>query len=211
MPEKALRYQDLVIRDGKFVGQFEEMYHEFEDPWHQSESDHNALSVSRNIALVNMRKLGIGSVVEFGCGLGYYTDFIRRCLGIRVLGVDISPTAISKARTRFPDAQFVVDDVSNLRAYKDFDSILFAEITWYLLDRLQRVFEEMLIHASGKYFVHNLVFYKNDTQKYGREFFTNVEQFIDFCPFRLLSKAEYTSSDPAATIETSTVFRIQPK
>ena len=28
-----LKYQDLVIKDGKFVGKFEEMYQKFSDPW----------------------------------------------------------------------------------------------------------------------------------------------------------------------------------
>lgn len=32
------RYQDYVIRDGKFVGKFEEMYQKFDDPWHQNEN-----------------------------------------------------------------------------------------------------------------------------------------------------------------------------
>ena len=28
-----MKYQDLVIKDGKFVGKFEEMYQKFSDPW----------------------------------------------------------------------------------------------------------------------------------------------------------------------------------
>ena len=32
------RYQDYVIKDGKFIGKFEEMYQKFDDPWHQSEN-----------------------------------------------------------------------------------------------------------------------------------------------------------------------------
>ena len=31
-----LKYQDLVIKDGKFVGEFEKMYQEFDDPWNQT-------------------------------------------------------------------------------------------------------------------------------------------------------------------------------
>lgn len=100
------RYQDLVIKDGKLIGHFDEMYKSFDDPWHQSEPGHNALSASRNIAMLNMAKYGVRSVVEFGCGLGYYTDLLRRSLGLRVVGVDISSTAIDKARQRFPDSMF---------------------------------------------------------------------------------------------------------
>ena len=28
-----MKYQDLVIKDGKFIGKFEEMYQKFSDPW----------------------------------------------------------------------------------------------------------------------------------------------------------------------------------
>ena len=28
------RYQDFVIKDGKFIGDFEGLYNNFEDPWH---------------------------------------------------------------------------------------------------------------------------------------------------------------------------------
>ena len=35
-----MKYQDLVIKDGKFVGEFEKMYQEFSDPWNQSEEVH---------------------------------------------------------------------------------------------------------------------------------------------------------------------------
>ena len=31
--KKIPNYQDLVIKDGKFVGKFEEMYQKFSDPW----------------------------------------------------------------------------------------------------------------------------------------------------------------------------------
>ena len=37
------RYQDYVIKDGKFIGKFEEMYQKFEDPRHQMELEFNVL------------------------------------------------------------------------------------------------------------------------------------------------------------------------
>ena len=30
-----MRYQDFVIKDGKFIGEFEKMYQNFDDPWNQ--------------------------------------------------------------------------------------------------------------------------------------------------------------------------------
>jgi len=62
------KYQDFVIKNGVFIGKFEEMYQRFPDPWLQESEQHNVNSYSRNIAIINLRLFKIGSVVEFGCG-----------------------------------------------------------------------------------------------------------------------------------------------
>lgn len=69
----------------------------------------------------------------------------------------------------------------------------------------------MLSACRGKYFIHNLVFYKGDRQRHGREFFTNLDSFLDFCPFRLLEADVSTNSAPESTIETCTLFQNDPK
>ena len=28
-----MKYKDFIIKDGKFIGKFEEMYKKFDDPW----------------------------------------------------------------------------------------------------------------------------------------------------------------------------------
>jgi hypothetical protein len=33
MKQRGLKYSDFVIRNGRFVGKFEEMYQKFSDPW----------------------------------------------------------------------------------------------------------------------------------------------------------------------------------
>jgi SAM-dependent methyltransferase len=48
-------------------------------------------------------------VVELGCSLGYLTAYFILA-GYKVLGVDISPTAIDKARSYFGDCFAVLDD-----------------------------------------------------------------------------------------------------
>ena len=51
-----------------------------------------------------------------------------------------------------------------------------------------------------------LVFYKGK-QRYGNNYFTNLKEFLDFCPFRLLTKVEINNND-FETIETSSIFII---
>ena len=130
---------------------------------------------------------------------------------MRVTGVDISQVAIETARKRFPEIEFVNDDVKNIRKYSSRDAVLFAEITWYVLDQLPKLFDEILDRFEGKYFLHNLTFYKGGAQRYGREHFTNLEEFVLACPFRLIEWSVATQADEDSTIETSSVFMIKKK
>ncbi|NLW91142.1 MAG: methyltransferase domain-containing protein [Syntrophomonadaceae bacterium] len=183
------------------------MYQNFDDPWHQSEEQNNQYSYSRLISLLNIKRFGINSVVEFGCGLGYYTKMISDIGSVSVRGIDISETAISKAKTNFPHLDFAVDQVQNIDNYKDYDAVLFAEIVWYILDDINLIFEKMSKNMKGKYFLNNLVFYKGH-QQYGREYFTSLKEFIDFVPFTLIGHSEATTVD-SDTVETSSIFLIE--
>lgn len=199
-------YHDYVIKDGQFIGRFEDMYRQFDNPWMQ---DRQPNPYSRQAGILHLQRFGIRSVLECGCGLGFYSDWIHRQTGIVPVGIDISPTAVEKAQQQFPHLDFRVDTVENLRQYRDCEAILFAEITWYLLPQLPALFEEMRQHFAGKYFLHNLVFYKG-TQRYGTEYFTSLREFIDYVPFPLLAYCEASTAEDS-TIETSCIFRIEPK
>jgi SAM-dependent methyltransferase len=205
------RYQDYVIRDGEFIGEFESMYQRFEDPWHQSAAEHNVLSQARNAVILKIRKYDIRSVVEFGSGLGCFTEMIRDQTGAKVLGVDISETAVTTARSRFPKCEFAIDQISNLQAYRDYDAVLFAEITWYILPVLSQVFTNLMTYFAGKFFLHNLTFYRPGIQQYGREYFTDLDGFVAYCPFQLLEWMSASSTAADSTIETSSLFNISAK
>ena len=71
---------------------------------------------------------------------------------------------------------------------------------------LDEIFKKMSIKLKGKYFIHNLVFYKGQ-QKYGNDYFKNLDEFIDFCPFELIAKVEIDIKN-TNTIETSSIFKI---
>ena len=58
----------------------------------------------------------------------------------------------------------------------------------------------------SKYFIHNLVFYKGQ-QEYGLDYFSNLEEFIEFCPFKILGKT-YSEFEENDCSETSTIFQI---
>jgi len=83
------RYQDYVIKDGKFIGDFKKMYQLFDDPWHQS-NDGYFDDLSRQIVVYFINKYKIKNCVEFGCGLGKTMNFIQSNSNIKMLGIDIS-------------------------------------------------------------------------------------------------------------------------
>src|SRR5688572_16074106 len=103
MPEKKETYHDYVISDGKFVGKFDEMYAKFSDPWTQSTQPNK---YSRMAGIIHMKNFGIRSVLECGCGLGYYSEWIRKETGIIPKSLDLSEEAIKKAKTQFPHLDF---------------------------------------------------------------------------------------------------------
>jgi|ETNmetMinimDraft_28_1059901.scaffolds.fasta_scaffold15730_2 SAM-dependent methyltransferase len=203
-----MKYQDFVIKDGKFVGEFEKMYQQFEDPWDQTKKGYVENSISRQIVCNYINYFQINSIVEFGCGLGKTTNFIYENTGIDILGVDISETSIKKSKMTYPKLKFQVNDIDNIYEYKDYDCYFFSEITWYILEdnKIDKIFEIMKNSLKGKYFIHNLVFYKGQ-QKYGLDYFSTLDQFIEFCPFKLLSKT-FTEFEESDSKETCTIFEI---
>ncbi len=205
---QSMKYQDFVIKDGKFVGKFEEMYQQFEDPWNQTKEETVENSIGRQAVCRYIKNFQINSIVAFGCGLGETTKFIYQNTGVDILGFDIAETAIKKAKTSHPSIKFQVNDVANICEYKDYDCYFFSELTWYLLEdnKIDKIFEKMRNSLKGKYLIHNLSFYKR-SQEYGLDYFSNLEQFIEFCPFELLSKTS-TEFEERDVIETSTIFQI---
>ena len=182
-----MKYQDLVIKDGEFVGEFEKLYREFNNPWNQEDKIYSS-SISRRSVCHFLEKLDLDSIVEWGCGLGTTSNFIKRNTNkeIKITGIDVSKTAIKKAKAKYKDIEFITDDISNIALYKTYDCIFFSEITWYLLENniLDNCIKTMKnISDKPYYFFHQLSFYKEGIQSYGKNYFTNVDQFIDFCPF----------------------------
>lgn len=204
MSEKEKSYHDYVIKDGEFIGKFDEMYSEFNDPWTQSVQPNK---YSRTSGIIHIENFNVKSILECGCGLGYYADWIRRETNIIPTSVDISPVAIEKAKTLFPDLNFEVADISiELKNYKGHECVMLSEIIWYILPDLKKIFATLEEHFKDKYLIVNQVFYKG-TQKYGNDYFTNLDEFIDFVPFSLVGKCEATTVNDT-TIETSTIFKI---
>ena len=120
-----MKYQDYVIKSGKFIGEFEKMYQNHEDPWGQAKDGYVENNISRQVVCNYINQFSIKSIVEFGCGLGKTTNFISNKTEAKIIGIDISETSIGKAKSNYPKLEFRVDNITNISAYSNFDCYFF--------------------------------------------------------------------------------------
>lgn len=122
----------------KFVGKFEEMYQneskEIFDSWHQEDGR----SLKRNINQVMLANYNFNCIVDIGCGKGSFTHLLKK-KNNRVVGIDISETALQVARARYPDIDFICCDLNKSRDVKNIllknkriDLIFSSEVLSYI-------------------------------------------------------------------------------
>jgi SAM-dependent methyltransferase len=114
MQKHSADYHDYVFRDGKLVGEFEDMYRFSQGvPWHQDEQA-NWIDVRLTEQL--LRDLApFAEIHDLGCGLGFYLALMRERLGgeqCAAFGYDVSKTACSRAREKFPEFTFRALDLT---------------------------------------------------------------------------------------------------
>jgi predicted TPR repeat methyltransferase len=189
MQKKYARYQDYVIKDGKLVGEFEQMYQDFDDPWEQTTREQWASEKAVAINLV--QKFNAKRVIELGCGFGHYTKRIAD-IGVDVLGIDVSETAIQKARLLYPNLQFAVGDILDFDLYRQYrpDIIVMAEITWYVLDKLDTFLKFVRSELPDTYLIHLLTTYPPGVQQYGKDKFTNLDEIMRYFGMQYLEWGE---------------------
>jgi hypothetical protein len=111
---KSNDYHDYVFRDGRLVGEFEEMYRNSSTlPWHQDEQA-NWMDVRLTKELI--RDIGyLSEIHDLGCGTGHYLNLIAQEFSVpesRRYGYDIAETACKKAAEGFPGCTFSVLDLT---------------------------------------------------------------------------------------------------
>lgn len=181
---KSTDYHDYVIRDGRFIGSFEEMYRTCENPWPETDEDLDANPVSSYAAALLARR-GFKRVFSFGMGKGTHLNWLSgKAPGLTLAGCDISPTAIADARMRYPEIDASVANVDQfLAAEIDFDVLLLREVIWYILEDWARYCDTVKRKYAGRHVLAELTFY--DEQGYGRQHFDGPDEFIARFPFAI--------------------------
>lgn len=105
MPKQPYHKYVFDTKHRKFIGKFEEMYQNEDkknyDSWHQKDLTH----LGKQISLTVLKRYNFNTILDIGCGKGYFTRLLKKTDN-RVVGVDISTTAIRKAKSKHKDIRF---------------------------------------------------------------------------------------------------------
>ena len=142
-------------KDGRlnFVGDFEGYYKEVNDPWEQAGGS-DRMGSYYNYSRENLVQMLEGlvtkdsSLLEVGCGLGHVAEKIKTQFDVDLVsGMDISETAIQKARKLYSELEFCVGDITSTgfgeTHTKKYDVIIMNQLLWYILEDLEQVFDNL--------------------------------------------------------------------
>jgi len=178
-------YHDFVIKDGSFIGRFEDMYQQCEDPWPESEADLEENPVSSYAPKILIRHR-LTKIFSFGIGKGTHLAWLgRKVPGSTLFGCDISSTAVAECASRHPNITADVQDVATFIARDvEFEVLILREVIWYLLEDWDMLIDYLRKQCPGRYILVELSFY--DQQNYGTDRFDGPAEFIERFPFKVI-------------------------
>jgi SAM-dependent methyltransferase len=155
-------YHDYVIKNGRLIGEFEQMYRKSRNvPWHQDEQE-NWLDVRLTIEC--LKQYGPFSLIlDFGSGYGYFLNQITQHCGTDdpvLIGYDVSKTACKKGSSLFPNITFQQFDLmaehTDLQVMGEKSNALFMlrGTLWYVFPQINNVARNISsIVNKGDYFL----------------------------------------------------------
>ncbi len=193
-----MKYQDFVIKKNKFIGEFDEMYKKISDPWNLLKKNKSNSNINYKIIfhycdeIKNLYKSKNNKLttLEIGCGYPQISYQLYRNK-FNVFGTDISPTIIQKSKKKYPSIKknLFVSDFLNLNLYDSLkpNILILSDISWYVLPQLKK-FIYWFKNSNRKLFlIHTLAVYKKNKQKYGNDYFYDLNTIKKFFNLRYLS------------------------
>lgn len=183
-------YHDYVIKDGEFVGAFERMYQNCEDPWYQEEMV--PLAEDIGVRMLERDTETQETILDLGCGKGRFSERLANRFGTKIVGMDVSKTAATIAHSRSPNVSAIAASVPPIPlANGSVPLIVASELLWYVLEDIEVLLDEIsrVLRAGG----HLLViqqFYDRDEQTYGNEVMEEPEDFLEIQPFNLVTRVD---------------------
>jgi len=130
-------YHPYVFDTGsrRFVGDFEGMYRAEADRNFDSWYQEDTTRLYRRLARTVLEQYTFRRILDVGCGKGGFTHGLKT-RNNHVVGIDLSPTAIERARAKYPDVDFRVLSTTELSSLRDegFELVVLMEILSYVED-----------------------------------------------------------------------------
>ena len=187
------KMHQYTIYKGEMIGNFEGLYKDFKDPFLQTQKE--KFETSKKIIInycemiKNKQKKTI-KTLEIGCGFGKVSNDLAK-LKFKSFGTDISNTAIIEARKRGA-AKFYQSCFLNEKLYNKInpDILILSEVSWYVLPELKKFIKYIKKNFKNKYLIHTLAIYHPGKQKYGKKYFTNLKEILDFFNMKYIEFGE---------------------
>lgn len=130
-------WKKAMLRGTAFTGAYGKLrwLYSIEDPWEMSSEreQYRFRKVNDMLTAIAPR---FGSILELGSGEGHQSLHLAT-IADRLTGVDISASAVERARRRCPDAEFAASEleaVPELFAGRRFDLVTGCEVLYYVRD-----------------------------------------------------------------------------
>lgn len=116
----------------QFVGKFEEMYQGEDSEQYDSWFQEDLTSLAKQLSLTVLERHNFGQILDVGCGKGAFTHLLKKANN-QVTGLDISLTAVRKARAKYPHIRFEVMEAPQMALLNQaFDLVVVQEVLSYL-------------------------------------------------------------------------------
>lgn len=150
-----------------------------------SRSVHWSNEYTQNVRFEVLNKIAdlqAKSVLDVGSGLGdLYKFFLKKEIEVVYTGIDIVPLFIDRARTRFPDAHFVLADAKSLN--EDYDYIVASGSFNFTVENAQSYYFEIiksLWSHTREGFAFNML--KKDTHQSDETYTAyDIDEVVTFC------------------------------
>jgi SAM-dependent methyltransferase len=147
-------------------------FHKYDSNWwdklYQAHT-HQESQTEQSNHLDAQKIIGNGSVIDFGCGHGYFSKYVTG----NYLGLDWSPEGIKKAKEMNPDKEFIVADALTIKDAREWDFAVAFEIFEHL-ENPELLVQNMLFHAPIAIFCFPKGEYSEITAKNDAGLLTNV-------------------------------------
>jgi SAM-dependent methyltransferase len=73
------------------------------------------------------------NILEIGCGVGYWTEFLKSLGAKKYTGNDIADVSISKLRQMYPEYSFIHGDISEVQLFpNEYDLAIVIDVTQHI-------------------------------------------------------------------------------